>query len=131
MPRFWRRRLFLALATGALVASVGVAAETPAQPEGATRMAALMERLTVEQRQAVEEFQTWIAGRSDSHLTGTLADGRKVGRAGGDAMQTMMTRRNADGTFTTRCIESAEEYALFLLGELDAAPAPGVLQATE
>jgi len=131
MPKIRRRRLYSALFAGALAASVTVAAEPPAGPDSATRMATLMERLTVEQRQAVEEFQAWIAKRGESRLTGTLADGRKVGKTGGEALQAMITRRNADGTFTTRCVESAEEYALFLLGEIDGAAAPGVRQATE
>jgi len=125
-------------ALAAAVALIGLAAGGPAvaagdaaKPDAAQRMAALMERLTVEQRQAVEEYQAWLAGRGEAKLTGEAAEGRKVGKLGGAAMQSVVTRKNADGTTSTRCVESVEEYALFLLGEIDGAGAPGVAQATE
>jgi len=115
------------LATGPAVAAANGAKTDTAQQ----RLAALMERLTVEQRQAVEEYQAFVARRGAAKITGEAAEGRKVGKLGGTALQSVVTRKNADGTTATRCIESAEEYALFLLGELDGAGPAGAVQATE
>lgn len=137
MPRIRSRRIFSALCSGALLAGAlslatgAAAAEDTAQPDAAARMAALMERMTVEQRQAVEEFRTWIARRGESRLTATLADGRGVAKLGGEGLQAMVTRKNADGTFTTRCVENPEEYAHFLLGDLDGVAVSGANEAAE
>lgn len=116
---------------GLMAAGPAVAADDDARIPATERMTALMERLTVEQREAVERFEAWIAARGTARITGETTDGRRVGKLGGEGLQTMVTRRNADGTFSTRCVDSAEQYALFLLGELESSSAQGVRQATE
>lgn len=115
----------------AALTSGPVAAGEASKTDAGGRMAALMERLSVEQRQAVEEYQAFVARRGAAKITGESAEGRKVGKLGGTALQSVVTRKNADGTTSTRCVESAEEYALFLLGELDGAGPANALQATE
>ncbi len=120
-----------ALLMGTVSSGPAQAADEPERPTTEQRLVALEERMTVDQRRAVEEFQVWIASRGKAQLSGETAEGRRVGKLGGEGLQTMVTRKNADGTFSTRCVDSPEQYALFLLGELDGSGAQGVRQATE
>jgi len=117
--------LTAALVALAVIASTGavLAATTPEGGEPsltaarAEHMAAIYAKLTEEQRAAVEAFRAeFEAAKAQPVQEKVSSEGRRVVKMD-RGLHVMVARKNADGTTSTACIRSADEFAAFLAGE--------------
>jgi len=81
------------------------------------RMAAIYAQLTEEQRASVEAFRAQFeANKGKPVESKSTAEGRTVIKVD-RGLHVMVARNNADGTKSTACVRSADEFALFLAGK--------------
>ena len=92
------------------------------------RMAAVYAKLTSEQRASVEAFRAeFEANKGKAVESKKTAVGRTVVKVD-RGLHVMVARNNADGTKSTACVRSADEFALFLAGESETHSHEGVSQ---